>query len=300
LGSNLPITFSLDSCVSCRLYEDSRPHYLEVAQLQKGLVLLVDGNEVIEEGMGFGTPVVLYHDRPFFSSSAEVSFRPEGSHKVLIKSFTIDTVSRKKIGKDFYVNDRFYRFFQKPFHNIYTQNKKLAPILTRIIQLSKTFGVNTEFQKVNPKGIITVKYSCLPNLIEVEVTFSKLNKKECKEILILNEQGASFFRKYSDTEGLTLLDGQIGAWESTKSEEVSLSNIKETTGFSLRNKEGTTLFRGREKVRKRYSWVGFCYSLSPHISTFRYSVRLNTSAMRDQGRPNVCTKTHRLSDEPSV
>ena len=280
MGSNPPITINLDSFVSCRLYQDAKPHYLETAPLQKGLVLLVEGREVIEEGMGFGTPVVMYGERPFFSSSADISFRQEGSQKILTKSFTMDTISRKRFGRAFYLNDRLYHFFQKRFHNIYTRNKNLAPVSTRFIELLKILGFSTEFQKVNPKGIITVKYACLPHSIEVEIVLSKLNKKECKEVLVLNEQGASFFREYSDTDGLTLYDAQIGAWESVEAEEVSLSNIKETTVFSLKNKEGAILFRGREKVRGRYSWVGFCYALRPPVSRFRYSVRLKTSMMR--------------------
>jgi hypothetical protein len=274
LSSSNPITIDLDRGVSCRLYEDTRPHHLEISALQKGLVMLVGGNEVIEEGAGFGAPVVIYQNRPFFSSSAEILFQPEGPYKTLIKSFTIDTVSRKKFRKYLYLNERLYTFAQRRFHNIYTQNKSLAPILTRVIELLKTLGINTEFQKVNSKGKITVRYTCFPRLIEVEVTLSNLNKEGCKEILVLNEQGASFFRKYSDTNGLTLHDSQIGAWELAKAEQVSLYNIKETTGFSLKSNEQTTLFRGREKIRERYSWVGFCYSLQPQISTFRYSIRL--------------------------
>jgi hypothetical protein len=282
LGCSSPITISLDDCISCRLYEDTRPYYLEVAPLQKGVVLLVNDKEVIEEGMGFGTPVVLYCDRPYFSSSAETSFRAEGKQNVLVKSFTIDTISRKKLGKNFYLNDRFYSFFQKPFHKTYTQHKRLVPILSRIIGLLKTFGVNTEFQKVNPKGIITIKYSCLCQSIEVEVSLSKLDKTGCKEILLLNEQGATFFRKYTDTDGLTLFDDQIGAWEPTKAEQVAVSNISGTVGFSLRNNDGATLLRGREKVRRRYSWVGFCYCLQPYASTFRYAIRLYATMPRDR------------------
>ena len=181
--------------------------------------------------MGFGAPVVLYQDRAFFSSSADFSIQQEGNQKILIKSFKIDTISRKRLGKSIYLNHRIYNFGQKRFHNIYTQNNNLAPILTRFIEMLKKFGVNTEFQKVDPRGIITIKYVCLPHSIEVDILLSKLNKKGCRDIFILNEQGASFFRKYSDTDGLTLFDGRIGAWESTKAKEVSLFNIKEQLVF---------------------------------------------------------------------
>ena len=70
---NLPIP--LTSGLSIRMYADCRPHCLETAALQKGLVLLHDQEELIEEGLGFGVPVAKYHDKTYFSTCAEVSFR---------------------------------------------------------------------------------------------------------------------------------------------------------------------------------------------------------------------------------
>lgn len=271
---NPPITANLDGLFSCRLYEDTRPHCLEIAQLQKGLVLLIDGKEIIEEGVGFGTPVVLYEDRPYFSSSAQIQLQANGDRSVLTKSFSMDTVSRKRFRKAFYLNDSFYIFFHRRFHNVYTRRGKVTPILTKIIELRKALRINTEFHKVKPRGTITVKYTCSPGTIEVEVQLSRLDRARCKEIQILNEQGASFFRKYSDSDGLTLVDGQIGAWETVEADEVSLSNLKETIAFTMRNKAEATLLRGREVVPKRYSWVGFCYSLNPRTQRFKYAIKL--------------------------
>ncbi len=257
MNSTPPITVKLENGFSCRLYEDTRPHHLEISPLQKGLVLLVDDREVIEEGAGFGTPVIMYRDRTFFSGSAKTRFRQEDDRRTVLKVFTIDTVSRKTFRKHLHLNDRLYTFLQRRFHSIYTEHKSLVPLLTLVIRLMKTSGVNTEFQKVKPKGRITMRYSFFPSSIEVDVSLSDLNKIGCKEILLLNEQGASFFRKYSDTEGSTLLDAEIGPWEKTKAKGVMLSNVSGTTGFSMESKEDITLFRGREKIRKKYSWVGF-------------------------------------------
>ncbi len=280
MNPNPPITIKLENGVSCRLYEDTRPHHLEISPLQKGLVLLIDDKEVIEEGAGFATPVVMYGNKPFFSGSAKTRYGPEENRLTILKTFMIDTISRKKFRKQLYLNERLYTFLQRRFHNIYTKKKSFIPFLTLVIGLVKTLGVNTEFQKVKPKGTILMRYSFRPNIIDVEVSLSDLNKEGCKEILLLNEQGASFFRKYSDTDGSTLLDGQIGPWETTKAKEVMLSNVNGTTGFFMENKENTTLFRGREKIQKRYSWVGFCYAVQPQFSTFRYTIKLMTKAYR--------------------
>jgi hypothetical protein len=273
---NMPRTIDLTDCISIRLYEDSRPTYLETAPLQKGLVLVFKGKEIIEEGMGFGAPVVLYRDRAFFSSSAETSFCQTGELKVLTKRFVIDSISRKKIRGGLYLNDRIYGSLQKRFHKIYTENKNLSPILTKFIELLKSFGVNTEFQKITPRGAVTIKYSCAPSAIEIEAIFCEL-KKGYSEIAVLNEQGASTFKKYSDTDGLTLLDSQIGAWEIVKAKRASLSQINGEIFFSLINNENNSkLLRGRERVKGRYSWVGFCYLVGPQIPKFQYSIKLGT------------------------
>jgi hypothetical protein len=278
LGSPSPITVGVDGHVSCRLYRDTRPHFLEIAQLQKGLVLMTDGRELIEEGVGFGAPVVQYEDCTYFSSSAEVSVEKEGNHEVLVKSFVLDAVSRKRVGKAF-LNDYFYDFIHRPFDAIYMHNKRLKPVFNKIVELVKVLGVNTEFVKVKPRGVITVRYTCLSGSVEVAVSLAQLNKFGCKEILILNEQGAAFFRKYADSDGLVLINGQVGVWELVKAEEASFSNANGKVAFSLRNVEGSVFFRGREKIQNRCSWVGLGYSLHPRLKFFRYVIKLRHSVL---------------------
>ncbi len=63
-GGKNPITLNIDEHVSLRMYSDTRPHCLHTAPLQKGLILAKDGKELVEEGMGFGAPVVIYVDKP--------------------------------------------------------------------------------------------------------------------------------------------------------------------------------------------------------------------------------------------
>lgn len=47
---------------------------------QKGLFLLLNGWEVVEEGVGFGLVVVKYTDKTFFSIKAEIAMhRTDGA-----------------------------------------------------------------------------------------------------------------------------------------------------------------------------------------------------------------------------
>jgi len=111
--SSEAITLQMGNRLSVRLYRDARPNYLEIAPLQKGLVLIFEGEELIEEGIGFGVPVVKYADKTYFSSSAEASVQENGNLCTLEKRFTLDTVSRKRFWKASYINDGFYSFFHK-------------------------------------------------------------------------------------------------------------------------------------------------------------------------------------------
>lgn len=70
----VPLTLKVNDRICVRLYEDSRPCFLEVAPLQKGLVLLFDGKELVEEGMGFGAPVVKFKDKTIFHAQLPVQF----------------------------------------------------------------------------------------------------------------------------------------------------------------------------------------------------------------------------------
>jgi hypothetical protein len=90
----VPLEAALGDDVALRLYEDTRPHVGKVASLQKGLVLVVQGRELIEEGYGFGLPIVVAGDVAYLSRHAAVSARRDEGRVTLVKAYTIDTADR--------------------------------------------------------------------------------------------------------------------------------------------------------------------------------------------------------------
>lgn len=275
IGSSSPFKVQIGNRISVRLYQNCRPNYLETALLQKGLVLLLDGKELIEEGVGFGVPVVKYKDKTYFSSSAQSWIEEEKNHCTLVKKFVLDTISRKRLGGGSYVNDKLYHFFHRAFEVGYMNFQGLAQASNRIMELRKTFKVQTEFLKVKPRGTVIFRYSCNPGEIRVAVELSLLELERCKEILILNEQGASFFRRYADSAGLVLFNQKIGGWTKIVADKASFSDLGQILTFKLENKSSTALFRGWEKTSGRFSWAGLGYSLPPRNSTFCYSIQLS-------------------------
>jgi len=91
-----PLTMPVDKGLAVRLYADPRPHVGKVARLQKGLGLVVDGagpgaeegTERIEEGFGFGLPLIEVDSQAYLSRSAVVERDGETLHKV----YHMDTV----------------------------------------------------------------------------------------------------------------------------------------------------------------------------------------------------------------
>lgn len=268
-----PITTPLTDRLAVRLYEDCRPNCLETAQLQKGLVLMLDGNELIEEGVGFGVPVVKYGDKTYFSSSAKVSAENQDGACVVKKLYVMDTISRKKLWRARYIDDDLYSSWRKIFAKSYLKHKQFTPLFNRLMELREIAKIKTEFVKVLPRGTISVYYQCQQGAIKVNVDFKDLKLHGCEELLVLNEQGSSFFAQYADTDGTRLLGSKIGAWDKVEAERAIMQNGEVT--FSLQNVRGAALFRGWERTRKRFSWAGLSYSLRPNNGSFNYTINLN-------------------------
>ena len=208
MDSTETVTLQLTDRLSVRLYRDCRPSCLETGALQKGLVLLLDGKELIEEGVGFGVPVVKYEDKTFFSSTADVSIQKTGSAYTLTKVYTLDTVSLKKFGQATYIDDGLYSPLRKTFQSLYLKHKKLNPLFNKAMELRDLANIKTEFITVKPRGTVTINYHCQPTAINIQADFSKVTLNKCREVLVLNEQGSSVFQKYVDSNGLNLLGRQ--------------------------------------------------------------------------------------------
>jgi hypothetical protein len=80
--------FPADGVMSLRFYNSTAPANGKLAGLQKGAVLVVEGNETVGEGAGFGAPVLEFGGRTYFSRTA----RTEPVEGGLSKVFRMDAV----------------------------------------------------------------------------------------------------------------------------------------------------------------------------------------------------------------
>jgi hypothetical protein len=273
-----PYTFSPSKVLALRIYPDNRPENMEIAALQKGLILVVNGSELIEEGAGFGVPIVKYFDKTFFSRTATVHVEEKDGNAVLIKKvFLLDSVSKKQV-RGASINDGFYTIIHKTFEKSYLHLQNMRSFFDWVMRLRKTMGVETHFAKVPPKGKVTVSYHCLPDQINVSADFSEVDLSGCKQILILNEQGANFFKKLQNGNTV-LFDRKIGAWTKVEAEKAEFSAVREGVSFSMENKDGAVLYCGWEQVKDRFAWAGMTYALNPKALTFNYTIRLKEKSV---------------------
>jgi hypothetical protein len=112
------------------------------------------------------------------------------------------------------------------------------------------------------------------NRIQVKLNFSQLEQTNLAKVFILNEQGAHFFRIYSDSEGLMLADEEIGAWNRVTAQSAKIGNAQNKIGFCLKSIEGSTLKRGREMMEGSLNWIGLDYELDSKYCNFEYEIEL--------------------------
>ena len=74
-----------------RLYKSTHPHIGKIAGLQKGLVWVQDGRALVEEGFGFGCPIIELNGQAYLSKHAQTEKIRFGETTRLIKRYHIDT-----------------------------------------------------------------------------------------------------------------------------------------------------------------------------------------------------------------
>lgn len=237
--------------------------------LQKGLVMIVEDQALCGEGVGFGVPAIEYQDRTLFSTHAAI----RAGDEELVKSFSMDTFQRKTWRQRFPVDNRVYLSLEQRLADRYRMDRRHRAFLTVVMKLISLLGFKLSYQKTKSRGLVRIKYRLSGNDVKIAVDSSELIDRRYKRLLIFNEQ-SSGFDLYRD--GIrTLKEDEIGVWEETGSGRACLTNIHAGVTFCVRSVEGARLYRGREFLRPRLDWAGFCYSVPPRKEQFVYAIEIN-------------------------
>jgi hypothetical protein len=266
-------SFIISDSVALKVYSNTNPQNMKIASLQKGLILLCNGTEVIGEGTGFGVPIAKYSSGTVFSGSSSLYIRRIGDTTEIRKEFLMDLTSKDRF-RSFKLKIPGIQKVSDFFCLQYQRHKRLVRPVLIVRTLFFKFGIKSSFTKSQHKGAVIVTYILDRNRIQVKLNFSQLEQTNLAKVYILNEQGAHFFRTYADSEGKRLVDEEIGAWDNVTAQSAKIANEQNKIGFSLKNIEGSKLKRGREMMQGSLNWIGLDYELDPNYCYFEYEIEL--------------------------
>jgi hypothetical protein len=259
---------------------DNHPGF-PTARLQKGLLLLNRGQDLAEEGVGFGVPVLMRGLQTIFPGNIQLSASEEGPHRLVRAIYTLNLVERIGRPEQGGIESRL----------LYTLKNYLAALIRRLPFLRgyltgisnfvrKAFGWETLYERSEFSFEMRVTYRIdqQAGSLDVEVETRDLEFSGITEVIVMNEQGARSFDRYIDSSGNTLHGKEIGCWDEITAEEASFVSSVHAVAFTLKLVAGARIFRGRELIGARLAWSGFGYSFPPNMERFCYQVKIGRIA----------------------
>jgi hypothetical protein len=247
------------------------------SELQKGFLLWHAGKSLAEEAVGFGVPVIKKKLHTLFPGRVNLDFQEANGvwtiHAVYdlnLEERIIDVQAHIPKAEMLYRTKNLLAAFIRRF-------PLFRRTLTRLSsQLRSTFGWKTTYQKscLNPQIRITYTIPEFSGTMNVETDVSGVKGNDFSEVVIMNEQAARHFDRYTDTDMNSFKDDQIGCWDVVSAPKATFISQTHKVSFSLQQAKGVTLFRGWEKVGSRLDWAGFGYSFHPKLGKFSYTLRI--------------------------
>jgi len=262
-------TLTIFDPIEARIYSDTRPNNSTTANLQKGLIIVYKGVELVGEGTGFGVPILQYSDETYFSGSSKVYFGTQNGNNIILKEFLMNKISKKKLGSFFIENKKILKI-QEYGNKLYQYNRNLRLLLLE--KFYQKIGFNTDFIDSIPVGKVVVEYFIGHNNLKILVDFMRIKRDGLKKIFVTNEQGSKFFARYFEPYSSVLYGRHIGAWERVAFDYADITDLEGKIGFRLYQKNNSILFRGRENLKGIFDWIGLDYEIDCKVSFFEYEI----------------------------
>lgn len=250
------------------------------SRIQKGPVLIYKNKDLSEEGVGFGVPVLKFGHEAIFPGSKSITTEKNKDTFVIKIDYDLNLVERMTIRGNKKVESRAFYKIKEWFHGLHRERPGFRGILMPAFNaVSRICCIETRFNEVVSAGLVCVTYTINPeeSTVSISVDTSKVKKNGCSEIIILNEQGATCFDRYYDSNGVSLTEGAIGTWDETSAGEATFVDFRDGIEFTLKGIWGSRMLRGREFVESRLAWSGLAYVLHPYAVHFEYGIHVGST-----------------------
>jgi len=274
----IPIGPGLDLKITNNL--ENQPGF-PTGRLQKGFLLLDHDQELAEEGVGFGVPVLMRGLQTIFPGGIRIIATRAGSLLIVRAIYELNleekmgkTAGRRIENKLIYVIKDFLAALIRrlPF---------LRGLLTGISSLlRKVFGWQTLYEKSDFSAEVQMTYAIdqQAGVLEIEMDKLDLPQSGITKVIVMNEQGAQTFNQYVDSAGNSLRGKEIGCWDEITAQEASFVSPAHSVAFTLNQVSGAKLYRGRELIGSRLAWSGFGYSFPAQLDNFHFQVKIGRLA----------------------
>jgi hypothetical protein len=267
------IDLRLGPRLALRFYADCRPHVLQTARLHKGGILVCNGSELVEEGLGIGVPVCRYQDGTRFSLRAD-TFLEDSENPRLVRIYDMNGIASKRFRGSSIRRGSSPASLLKILEEGYRGLRKVRVGAAMIMDTLSLLGMRNDYMESRSRGQVAVTYHRSSKGVRIEANLGELSREGLQSIVFANEQGGSIFNEYEDSTGLRLHDTQIEAWRTIRAEWASLYSRLFVAGFRIIRPNGWHIIRGREAIKNRICWSGLDLFCDEFPQTLDYSVEI--------------------------
>ena len=253
-------------------------------RLQKGLLLYAGEQELAEEGVGLGVPILKRGAQTVFPGAVGLRSGASGGVDRLMEiaaTYRMDLVERLAKAQGGGVRPRALYAAKDSLAALHRRVPALRRPLTAVSSAGRrVLGWSTTYEPSAFRADVPITYTLREDGRTVVVTADLTGLAEAgfTEVVLMNELGAREFDLYEDADGAALGGAAIGTWDVVTAPRARFVSTRRSIAFSLTQTPGATLRRGRELVGSRLAWAGFGLSVRPFHGPFSYEVRIEGPA----------------------
>lgn len=267
--------------LSLRIADSAAVARYPTGGLQRGLLLYDGEQELGEEGVGFGVPVLKRGTQTVFPGAVRLHPGTGGPEHEIIADYQLGLVERLARSDGRGVRSGAVYAAKDSLAALHRRVPILRGPLTAASSAGRrALGWTTTYEPSAFHASVPVTYTRPDGDSAVAVTadLTGLVDVGVTEVVFMNELGAREFDRYEDADGTVLCDDAVGTWDAVTAPAGRFVSSRRHLVFSLAQAPGARLRRGRELVGSRLSWAGFGYSVPPALGRFAYEVRIERLA----------------------